>query len=679
MGDIKAGDEPGRDFDPYIDWRLDVLNEFRDMALEKDAWWMTHIQLADMSIEDLEKANNDSEQVLFIPPIYADRTAKPPRQVIIGYGKRDFFKKAQGQPTSTKGEEPEITRFTIGPYVHRFVPGDVSTDLPYPVKTVLDGTVIMAVIDDGIAFAHERFRTADGLTRVEYAWIMEPTVPNPSSTVSQGRELTKDDIDALLQDPAYQYGIDEERLYRRAGLSDHGTTYRKTAARRIGHGTHVMDLACGYEPGTMDDKRPIICVQLPAAVTEDTSLPSLEEPLQLALDYVLKRAGLFVVDGTGVRPPLVINFSYGAFAGPHDGTHPAEILIDDRLRTHKALKHRVRAVLPSGNGNLSRCHAVINFDAHGEDRALKWRVQPDDRTESKMEIWLPHGAPANRLQITLETPGGALFGPVSATNNLVQVLLHGNEVGRIAYDYDPYPTERGRFRIMLRATAHEEKTLKQLAPSGLWKVHLHNLSLDPPDTVHAWIQRDDAAFGYPVRGRQSYFDDPDFERFDSMGRLLDTDPAGSTSYVKRSGTINSIATGYHPVIAAGYRREEADPSDYSAAGPVLQLRNLPTDDPPHCRSAPTAMALSEDSGIRHGLIAAGTRSGSRVALNGTSVATPLVARLVADRLAAGQKGNRDDVWNLAVADEAPKPAPHPPPARGGGGRLKLKPFERVKR
>ena len=60
------------------------------------------------------------------------------------------------------------------------------------------------------------------------------------------------------------------------------------------------------------------------------------------------------------------------------------------------------------------------------------------------------------------------------------------------------------------------------------------------------------------------------------------------------------------------------------------------------------------------MLAAGSRSGARVALSGTSVAAPQLARFVADRLAAGQTGNRADV--VAQANPPNPPPPFVPPA-----------------
>ena len=81
-----------------------------------------------------------------------------------------------------------------------------------------------------------------------------------------------------------------------------------------------------------------------------------------------------------------------------------------------------------------------------------------------------------------------------------------------------------------------------LAPAGTWKIRLrHTGGLANTDLVHAWVQRDDSLLGFPLRGRQSHLDDPDYDRFDHAGRDQEIDDVASK--VKREGTINSIATG----------------------------------------------------------------------------------------------------------------------------------------
>ena len=70
--------------------------------------------------------------------------------------------------------------------------------------------------------------------------------------------------------------------------------------------------------------------------------------------------------------------------------------------------------------------------------------------------------------------------------------------------------------------------------------------------------------------------------------------------------------------------------------PVRYTSAGPTSGSARSRPAPDLTAPSEDSIACHGILSAGTRSGSVVAMNGTSVAAPQFARWLADQIAAGQ-------------------------------------------
>lgn len=108
---------------------------------------------------------------------------------------------------------------------------------------------VLAVIDDGIPFAHRNFRSADGRrTRIEFCWLQsaEHGDEGQSSSVLFGREYTRECINHLIE----QYGDDEDELYRHAGALE--MQYERGAAvRRLStHGAHVMDIAGGFDPNT---------------------------------------------------------------------------------------------------------------------------------------------------------------------------------------------------------------------------------------------------------------------------------------------------------------------------------------------------------------------------------------------------------------------------------------------
>lgn len=541
----------------------------------------------------------------------------------------------------------------------------------------MSGPVVVGIIDDGIAFAHERFRNG-AASRVEYWWLQDGPY-SPGSPVPFGRELKKDKIDSLLTACTHAGVVNEDELYRLAGLIDFRLEGHKSAAWRLAHGTHVMDLACGFDASAGRNDRPIVCVQLPARVTADTSGANLTPYSIEAIDYILDRADqIAAASGTG-RLPVVINFSYGKLAGPHDGTSELEAFIDQRIAERDALGSSLDVVLPAGNSHLLRCHAPVSFNSTTQAVPLHWRVLPDDRTPSFMEIWLPWragGLGPTRMTLTVTTPSGSESLPIDETpGTLVVLQSNGKTLCEVEYSHSPSPTDRGLFLVTLQPTADLEPGAA-VAPAGVWTVTLKNISLGTSDVVDARIQRDESLYGHPRRGRQSYFDEACYSRFDHAGRAREDDDP--TCLVRRMGTLSSIATGARPIVAGGFQRREGKPSPYSAAGPITPPLGAPV---PH-RAGPDAMTVSDDSLVHSGVLAAGSRSGSVVALNGTSVAAPQLARWIADERANGRSGNRAAVAIRAAADDASLPPPPPPPQpveRRGSGRMKLDPVVPLER
>jgi len=552
--------------------------------------------------------------------------------------------------------------------------GGAPATVPGKALSATPRTVVMAVIDDGIAFAHERFRkivAGNPETRVEYWWLQDGPYAGPTSTVPNGCELLKSDIDKLIADCTTAGAIDEDLLYRKANLLDFRQYGHKSAAWHASHGTAVMDLACGYASDPPVDHRPIIAVQLPVRVTADTSGASLYPWVVAAIAYILDRAAVLSGGPSAPQLPVVVNLSYGRFEGPHDGTSDLELALEQFIQQSAARGVHLRVVLPAGNSYLLRTHAQVEFHERDQSKLLRWRVLPDGPTPSFSEIWLPSrhpASPANRIELTITSPTGQSQ-TISETSGPVTWNAAGATYGQAVYSI-ALPSNRGMFRISLAPTAYTDNPNAQLAPAGLWQIELKNVGTAMIDeTVNAWIQRDDTLYGFPLRGRQSFFDDPHYRRFDHAGRDNEIDNAASP--VKRASTINSMATGGSPIVAGGYRLREMTAATYSSAG----ARHAP---PRH----PDALAVSDDSCVLGGVLAAGTYSGSIVAMDGTSVAAPQVARLSAHEITVGKNGDRAGISSRAAADEATYLAGTPSkplPERGGAGRLKPRVVPRVKR
>jgi hypothetical protein len=142
--------------------------------------------------------------------------------------------------------------------------------------------------------------------------------------------------------------------------------------------------------------------------------------------------------------------------------------------------------------------------------------------------------------------------------------------------------------------------------------------------------------------------------------------------VRRAGLLNAIATGREPVVVGAMLQKQMVASKYSAAGPTTPPRGAST----AYRDGPDALTVGDDSRVHTGVLAAGARSGSVVAMNGTSVAAPQIAREIARRMATGAPYDRAAVQGIAAYQEANAPPPGRPAvtpplpnARYGEGRI----------
>jgi hypothetical protein len=586
----------------------------------------------------------------------------------------------------------------------------IGKDSEVPFSYATPQTVVIGIIDYGIAFAHERFRRSGLESRIEYMWVQdapsaESQMPGlgerPQSgfklgsaagsqqserhPVPYGREITAGNINFMLRNSARGGSVDDDTLYRQAAGAL-GRRWLRSVSRPVAHGTHVMDLACGFGLDDQErEQRPIVCVQLPEATTADTSGENLDAYALDGIRYILDRASE-IARRVPKRKylPVVINFSYGNVAGPHDGTSDLELAIDELIRMRRETQGgQLEVVLPSGNSHRARLHARVAFENEGETIHLHWRVMPDDRTPSFMEIWLP-GEPASngeaRVELQVTTPGrrfsSDLMDDTTPSAGLQLWSPKGEVLCEVRYRCINAPTNRGMFLIALQPTRQGEHR-SPIAPSGTWTVTLINRRLQKTQPVEAWIQRDDTPYGFPRRGRQSYFDQPCYQRFDAQGREIEEDAGQSDCHVKREGSINAIATGQETIVVGGFLEKERRPAEYSAGGPITRAAGLST---VH-RDGPDLVEVSDRSIVRRGVLAAGTRSGSSVALNGTSVAAPQITRIVADELAASRPGDRAAVAKLAQQHEEEPDAfamTKPRQERVGAGRIKRPPIASVR-
>ncbi len=635
-------------------------------------WWSALIDLRDTSIAGFAKTLDKALSGQFhIPSDYSrkERQEVFEAKIIVVFATTELLRIVNEAP-----EKFKTASVVLGAIIDPdFINVDAkSQNAALPIINVPNGTVITAVIDDGIAFGNNVFRDGLTSTRVQYVTVL-PTIPGTApGQASVGTELEKPQIDALLVANTSCNLLDEDRFYQQAGLIDYADgTFSPTSLRRS-HGTHITGLAAGYPMDDAPDDRPILCAILPTRVTDDVSGGSILPSLILALLRLTRQAARFRCQD-GSRPPAVFNFSYGNFGGPHDGTSPIARVIEDYFGPDCDTDQELRLVLPSGNGNLSRTHGMLEFKGAGNRPAkvLDFVAMPDDRTASEVQLWMPYSAASplpNVVSVRATTPDGLQSGPVDITAGSYQALFNQDriEVARLSYAFTPLPTARGVITLSLNPTA--SLTPAPLAPSGRWQIEVTPDQIATDEAVQVWIERDDTLPGFRSGGRQSYFNNGDYVRFDKYGAPLAVDPAGTDSPIRRAGTLSGFACGPSPLVIGALVQSNGDMSDYSAAGPITPPRGQAVAD----RTGPDASARGDDSLVRQGVISAGSRSGSAVRLNGTSVAAPRVARFTANSMAGGAAGDRAWIQAQAIAQDPTFPTPTPtPPTRVGSGRLNI--------
>jgi hypothetical protein len=647
--------------DPYFHWRLGAgitrsdANPVRPVVvrLEKGK---TARDLAGWARTAAD------ESALCVPCFYTDATeGLEDARWCTGLAKAEFFELLE-----TDEARELISRVAV---LSEIAPSDEYADQSTDGQlgrgehcTVWPGdSVVIGIIDFGFAFAHERFRLTETTTRLEYLWVQDAPPAQgetASSPVPYGHEITAGTINGWLAERGGR--ADEDVLYRQAaGLL--GRRWLRSVSRRMAHGTHVLDLASGYRLDERPDsierrQRPIICVQLPEAAVADTSGASLDSYVLDGIRYILERADEIASHANLPPLPVVINFSSGEVAGPHDGTSDLEQAIDELIELRSKIAP-LEVVISAGNSHLGRLHAQVKFESLGQPVDLPWRVLPDDRTPSFLEIWLPdRQRPDNgsRIKLKIRPPGeeseSSEWLDESRSGAGAQYASGEDVLCEMRYRYVGDPTNRGMFLIAVQPTRRDEPTpsgaaAHAVAPSGTWTVTLENTGFDDEEPTEAWLQWDDVPLGFPRRGRQSYFDEKCYRRLDAQGREIeeDTHPEqlASPCHVKRAGSMNAIATGRRTIVVGASLGDEVRPAKYSAGGPITRAVGSPKPN----RDGPDVMAVSDDSIIHLGILAAGTRSGSVVVMSGTSVAAPQVTREVALVLATsspGQAGVRVD-------------------------------------
>ena len=526
---------------------------------------------------------------------------------------RDAETAARAQPIGAYGETREATSFRTTELFELKVGRAAAGKINGPV---------MAVIDFGCPFMNQAFRGLNGTTRIKALW--DQGASRVASRAPDGSELPwpwEDTCARMGYGRALRHAVMNQIIQATADSADSGApldeseAYRRIdylinyddARRRIWaatHGGHVTSVAAGSPDPLLGavhapdaaSVAPIVFVQLPALTAADSGGGSLSAQVLDAVHYVL--------DVCEKGSPIVINLSYGSFAGPHDGSSLIEQALDEIV---KARLSNLAIVLGAGNGRQAACHVQRSASV---DRSALLRIglEPGDFTDTYVETWFRRNEPLlGRVRARARTASGDWSAWVGVGQDAeMHEVGERRPVARLSFQRDPPNGERPLLLLAMAPTAHPADDDGPLAPVGSWQIEVR---LDPAsgaqtqtqaraqpatDSVsfESWVERDDP--GWLGVGVQARFEEQ---------RIGDADQ-----------TLSSLATGRYTIAAGGFRLSDAVPVHYSSTGPRL--------------GPALVYAACEESADQPNISAAAVRTGDSMRMNGTSVAAPVLARRI---------------------------------------------------
>lgn len=567
-----------------------------------------------------------------------------------------------------------------------FDPDDVLEQLgPDAIGDVPKDTVLIGMVDTGIPLSHRRSRTLLGETRFISSWQQNARYAGQDN-LPFGQELYANDINDLLgrhSHPDLAGSLEEDEFNKAAGLSmPEASTGDRELDHRFSHGAHVLDLVAGYDP-LLQETDPIqntriISVNLPPQKVHGTAGNFLTIYAALAIERILLIAdALWIAQHSEGGPgfPLVINFSFGKNAGPKDGNSVWEKIIQDLIQNRDA-KSPTRLVMPAGNQNLSRGNARkllgpdgmpwngLRLEPHLE---VPLMVHPADRTSNFVEVWA-------KTQRAEGAEKGTGVGEAKPSEFQLFVTAPGREemevrdlsvpstysdlgdYGRV-YCYTPFNQPRPHFVICIAPTESHDQ-INPSAPAGVWNLKLVYNGEKVQEATFG-IQTDLSGVRDSKSGLRSYFDHPNYRTHLETGRLRDSyvdraaipvdypgghcEPWPKYGPVQRKGSHNALASWpdndnqdkAHFMVVGGYRISDDAPAIYSSTFDGDAKRELG-------RETPTALYPSDDTPSHYGLLAAGSKEGSVVALRGTSMAAGLATRDIARGFATRNRNHPED-------------------------------------
>ena len=506
---------------------------------------------------------------------------------------------------------------------------DLQTKLP----------AIVGIIDDQFDFLNAYYAKDLAQTSTRFLAVWDQ---NDHTALQTGKVWLEAQIDKIVQQFGRNYASYSGLNYP-IKLRSHGVSVASIAIKNVAK----------CKPEVIDSEPSIVAVQLPSNTVIDTSGSSLGAHALDAMHYIFNIAAMHTPVAKTFKRPVVVNLSYGAIAGAHDGTSILEAAMDELLTLRK---DNTAIVLPAGNARETQTHLSGDMKP-GEVFAFNWTMPPSDATDSFLEIWVEGGA---TIEVQVTPPyGETASGWVAANKMKLWQVGQGDQAETIGalinIGQSTNSNAHWQTVIALAPTQYSHAAPRAMISAGVFKIEVKNTSTKQI-TAQAWVERDDAVLGFNGGGQQS-----------TLSYINPPWPVPAT--MQMLGTLNSIANGEHTISVGAYTQQGGKPSDYSGECLKDKLRINPLT---------VAAPGDEGEGPWRGLEVREALGTDMFRIGGTSLAAPAVSRWLADymfnNITLQQPLTNAQIKSAleaqAAADEQKQPIPASP-LRVGSGRLKV--------